>query len=146
MGVTIFADDEDEEIAQARICMTLAQRTGNPTCLAVASYSLGWALRNRHPDEAIVALDGYVALPGHAASGSALAHALAVGPRVAASQGRRRGRRRRSEDQAQARAGGVHSTRHWTYLTQSLDVAVDIFCYLGEARTGAVGNDTFIWP
>jgi hypothetical protein len=28
---SLFADNEDEEIAQARLAMSVAQRTGNPT-------------------------------------------------------------------------------------------------------------------
>jgi predicted ATPase/class 3 adenylate cyclase len=48
--LNLFADDPDEAIAQADLGMSLAQRTGNPTRLALASYGLGWALRHRQPD------------------------------------------------------------------------------------------------
>jgi hypothetical protein len=53
VSISLFADDPDEEIAQGRLGMSLAQRTGNPTRLAVGSYALGWALRHRYPDEAL---------------------------------------------------------------------------------------------
>jgi hypothetical protein len=60
----LLADDSDEEIAQGRLGMSLAQRTGNPTRLVLASYALGWALRHPQPDEALAAFDQSVARPG----------------------------------------------------------------------------------
>ena len=61
MILGLFAHDEDEEIAQARLAMSLAQRTGNPSNLALASLALGWALRHRHRDDAIAAFGRSVA-------------------------------------------------------------------------------------
>jgi hypothetical protein len=51
-GGSLFADDPDEQIAQGRLAMSLAQPTGNPPLLASAFFALGWALRHRHLDEA----------------------------------------------------------------------------------------------
>jgi predicted ATPase len=132
--ITLFADDEDEEIAQARLNMSLAERTGNPTNLALASYAVGWALRERHPDEAIAAFDRCVALRRSGAGTSALAPALSLGARVAASQGDTDGAKTRLRDALE------ESMRDddWSLLTNSLDAAVDIFWYLGEARAATV--------
>jgi hypothetical protein len=60
----LFADDEDQEIAEARLAMSLAGRTGNPTNLARASQALGLALRHRHPDEASALSTGTWPWPG----------------------------------------------------------------------------------
>jgi predicted ATPase/class 3 adenylate cyclase len=130
----LFADDEDEEIAQARLAMSLARRTGNPTNLARASQALGLALRHRHPDEALAALDRYVALAKRAANTSALAAALSVAAQVAASQGDAEGAKTRLRDALE------ESIRDddWTLTTVSLDIAIDTFWYLGEARAAAV--------
>jgi predicted ATPase len=130
----LFADDEDEEIAQARLAMSLAERTGNPSCLAVALHALGWALRHRHPDEAIAACDRCVALARRGANTGALAVALSLGAQVAASQGDADGAKARLRDAIE------ESMRDddWTVLTNSLDQAVDIFWYLGEPRAAAV--------
>jgi hypothetical protein len=57
----LFADDESEEIGQARLDMSLAEVTGKPTSLAMASFALGWALRHRHRDDAIAAFGRSVA-------------------------------------------------------------------------------------
>jgi predicted ATPase len=127
-------DDQDEEMAQGRLGMSLAQPTGNPTILAQASYSLGWALRHRHPGEALAAFDESVALARRGAGTLALATALCHGARAAASLGDADGARARLRD-------ALHlSTRNddWALLTIGLDVAVDIFWYRGEARTAAV--------
>jgi predicted ATPase len=134
VGLTLFADDEDEEIVQARQAVSLAQGTGNPTNLADASYALGWALRHRHPDEAIVAFDRYVALAGRAATTGFLPAALSLGAQVAASQGDGEGAKTRLKEALE------ESIRDdsWADVTVGLDCAVDIFCYLGEARTAAV--------
>jgi ATP/maltotriose-dependent transcriptional regulator MalT len=134
VSVTLFADDEDEEIAQARLSMSLAESTGNPTQLALASYALLWALGHRHPDEAGAAFDQHVALARGGASTMTLAAALSHGARVAASQGDTEGAKTRLKEALQT------SIRDddWSTLTHSLDVAVDTFCYLGEARAAAV--------
>jgi predicted ATPase/class 3 adenylate cyclase len=132
--LTLFADDEDEEIVQARLAMSLAQRTGNPTNLAFALFALGWALRHRHPEEAIAAIDRHVALARRGASSQTLPTALPLGGRVAASLGDVVGAKTR------LREGLEESIRDesWGNMTVGLDQAVDVFCYLGEARTAAV--------
>ena len=66
VGISLFSDEEDEEIAQGRLAMSLAERTGNPSMLSLASFGLGWALRHRYPAEALAAFDRCVALPGAA--------------------------------------------------------------------------------
>ena len=60
--------------------------------------------------------------------------ALSHGARVAASRGDAEGAKTRLRDALE------ESIQHddWTYLTVSLDLAVDIFSYLGEARAAAV--------
>jgi ATP/maltotriose-dependent transcriptional regulator MalT len=132
--ITLFAEDEDEEIAQARLAMALAERTGNPSNLAVAWDALGWALRHRNPEEAIAALDRYVALARRAATSTTMALALSLGARVAASQGDAEGAKTRLREALE------ESVRDddWPSLTVSLDTAVDTFWYLGEARAAAV--------
>jgi predicted ATPase len=134
VSLSLFADDEDEEIAQARLAMLLAERTGNPSSLALAWQGLGWALRQRHPDEAIAAFDRCVALGRGAANTSALAPALSLGARAAASQGDADGAKTRLKEALR------ESMRHddWSMLTNSLDCAVDTFWYLGEARAAAI--------
>jgi hypothetical protein len=133
VGGCLFADDPDEEIAQARLCMSLAQRTGNPTNLALASYGLGWALRHRHPDQALASLDQVVALERSGAS-FVVPQARCYAAQVAAFLG--------DADGATARLRGVieESIRNddWAMLAQSLDVAVDIFSCRGEALAAAV--------
>jgi tetratricopeptide (TPR) repeat protein len=132
--ITLFVDHEDEEIAQARSAMALAQRTGNPTCLANASYGLGWALRHHHPDEAIAAFDRSVALGRRGAYTRSRPAALSHGARAAASLGDATGAKSRLKEALE------ESIRDddWTFIAVSLDSAVDIFCYLGEARVAAV--------
>jgi hypothetical protein len=134
VGACLYAEVEDEEIAQGRLAMSLAQRTNNPTSLAQASYALGWALRHRHPDESIAAFDRCVALSRGGANTSVLALALSHGSRVAASQGHA------ERAKAKLKQGLEESIRDddWPQLTASLDSAVDTFCYLGEAGTAAV--------
>jgi predicted ATPase len=83
----LFAHDSDEEIAQERLAMSLAERTGNPTILAQASFALGSALRHRHPDEALAAFDQSVVLVRRGASTIILATALSYGAQAAASLG-----------------------------------------------------------
>jgi ATP/maltotriose-dependent transcriptional regulator MalT len=134
VGLNLFADNPDEEIAQARLGMSLAQRTGNPTILALASFALGWALRHRYPDEALAAFDQSVALARRGASTLPLAVALSYGAQVATALGDADGACARLKDALE------QSLRNddWTILTQSLDAAVDIFSYRGEARAAAV--------
>jgi hypothetical protein len=98
MVLGLFADDQDEEIAQGRLGMSLAQRTGNPTILALGSYVLGWALRHRHLDEALAALDQSVALARRGASTIVLPQALCHGAQAAAALGDADGARARLTD------------------------------------------------
>jgi predicted ATPase/class 3 adenylate cyclase len=130
----LFVEDEDEEISQARLAMSLAERTGNPWNLAFASWALGWALRHRHPGEAIAAFDRCVALARRAASTNVLPVALSLGARVAASQGDAEGAKTRLKEalEESIRDGD------WSVLATSLDSAVDTFWYLGEARAAAL--------
>jgi predicted ATPase len=134
VSLGLFADNPDEEIAQARLGMSLAQRTGNPTMLAVASLALGWALRHRHPDEALAAYDQSVALARRSAGTFPLTTALSHGARLAASLGDPDGATARLKDALE------ESVRNddWILIAQSLDVAVDIFSYRGEAQAAAV--------
>jgi predicted ATPase/class 3 adenylate cyclase len=134
VSFSLFADDPDEEIAQGRWGMSLAQSTGNPTIMAVASYALGWALRHRHPDEALAALDQSVALTRGGAGTVALTTALSYAAQAAASLGDADGASARLKDALE------ESLRNddWALLTISLDVAVDILSYRGEARAAAV--------
>jgi hypothetical protein len=132
--ISLHGDDEDEEIGQARLAMSLAQRTGNPSNLAMASFALGWALRHRHPNEAIVAFDRNLAMARRAASTMNLPSALSHGARVAASLGDAEGAKTRLRDALE------ESIRDdsWAHITVSLDSAVDIFWYLGDARATVV--------
>jgi predicted ATPase/class 3 adenylate cyclase len=129
----LFVDDEDEEIAQARLAMSLAERNGNPSNLANASYALGKALSHRHPDEAIVAFDQAVGLARRGVNG-VVPPALSLGARVAAAQGDAEGAKARLRDALE------ESIRDetWGSIVLSLDAAVDSFCYLGEARAAVV--------
>jgi hypothetical protein len=129
-----FVDDPDEEIAQGRLAMALAQRTENPTNLALASFALGLALRYRHPDEALVAFDQSVAVVRRGASTAALPTALSFGAWAAAALGDADGATARLKD---ALEGAVRDD-DWTRITWSLDIAVDIFSYRGDAQTAAV--------
>jgi predicted ATPase/class 3 adenylate cyclase len=134
VSLSLFADDEDEEIVQAGRAMSLAQGTGNPSNVALASFALGWALRHRHPDEAIAAFDRHVTLARRAANGNGLAVALSLGARVAASRGDADGAKTRLREALE------ESIRDddWSFLTVSLDAAVDIFWYLGQAQPAVV--------
>jgi hypothetical protein len=71
ISAQLLADDEEQEIAQARLAMSLAEGTGNPSNLAAASCALGWALRHQDPDEAMAAFDRYLPLARRGAGGSA---------------------------------------------------------------------------
>jgi tetratricopeptide (TPR) repeat protein len=134
VSVSLFADDEDEEIAQARHAMALAERLGNPTNLAIASYALGWALRHRDPDQAMTAFDRNVALSRRAAATAQLALSLSFGARIAASQGDAEGARARLRESLEV------SIRDddWNFLAASPDTAVDTLCYIGELSAAAV--------
>jgi hypothetical protein len=134
VSINLFVDDQDEEIAQARLGMSLAERAGNPTMLAVASFALGWALRHRHPDEALAAYDQSVTLARRGASTIALAVALSYAAQVAAALGDADGAKARLRDALEE----CLRNDDWAMLTLSLDTAVDIFSYRGEARTAAV--------
>jgi predicted ATPase len=134
VSISQFADDPDEEIAQARLGMSLAQRTGNPTILVLASYALGWALRHRHPDEALAAFDRCVTLATRGASTVSLATALCYGAQAAASIGDTAGAKARLRDALEE----CVRNDDWTVLTVGLDAAVDVFSCQGEARAAAV--------
>jgi predicted ATPase len=134
VSLSLFADDPDEEIAQARPGMSLAQRAGNPTILALYSYALGWALRHRHPDEALAAFDQSVLLARRGAGTIVLPQALSYGAQAAASLGHADGARARLRDALEE----CVRNDDWAILTMGLDTAVDIFSYRGEARAAAV--------
>jgi hypothetical protein len=134
VALALFADDPDEEIAQGRLGMSLAERTGNPTILAVASYALGWALRHRHPDEALAAFHRCVVLARRGAGTMVLPSALFHGAWAASSLGDADGARARLRDALKE----CVRNDDWAIITQSLDAAVDIFWYRGEARAAAV--------
>jgi predicted ATPase len=131
--IALFADDEDEEIAQARLAMSLVQGTGNPSSLALALFALGWALRYREPHEALAAFDQCVALDEQGASTNSLPPTLSMGALVAASLGDVDGARGRL---SQALEESVRDD-DWTQITWSLEAAVDIFFYGGEALAAA---------
>jgi hypothetical protein len=130
----LFADDPDEEIAQGRLGMSLAQRTGNPTMVAMASALLGWTLRFRHPDEALAAIDRGVALARGGASTILLPQALCFAAWVAAALGDADGATGRLRDSLQE----ALRQDQWGLIALDLEVAVDIFSYRGEARAAAV--------
>ena len=91
--------------------------------------AVGWLA-----DEALAAVDRHVALARRAASSSVIAEALALGARVAASQGDADGAKTRLKDalQESIRDGD------WPSVTNSLDAAVATFCYLGETEPAVV--------
>jgi hypothetical protein len=134
VDVGLFVDDEDEEIAQARLAMALAEGIGNPSNLALALFALGWALRHRDPDESIRAFDAYVALAKHAPGTNTIPSVLSHGARVAASQGDANGARTRLKEALE------ESSRddEWSFPAVSLDNAVDVFCCLGDPWTAVV--------
>ena len=130
----LFADDEDEEIAQARLAMSLAEGTGNPSNLAQAFYFLGWALRHRDPDEAMAAFDRFLPLARRGAGSLPLAMGLFLVARLAASQGHAEVARSRLREALEE----AIRDDSWAQITTGLDTAVDTFWYLGEARAAAV--------
>jgi predicted ATPase len=134
VGLSLFADNPDHEIAQARLGMSLAQRTANPTILALASYALGWAIRHRHPDEALGAFDQSVVLARCGAGTIALPNALTFGAHAAAALGDVDGARARLNDALEE----CLRDDDWSRITQALDAAVDIFSCRGEARAAVV--------
>jgi hypothetical protein len=134
VSLGLFGEDEDEEVYQARLAMSLAEGTGNPSNLAMASYALGWALRHRHPDESIAAFDRHLAMARRASNTGVLPAALAYGAQVAASQGDADGAKARLTEALDLSV----RDESWVFITVSLDAAVGIFCYLGDARAAAV--------
>jgi hypothetical protein len=102
--------------------------------LAVGSCALGWALRHRHPDEALAALDQSVALARGGASTIVLPQALFFGAQVAAALSDADGARARLRDALEE----CFRNEDLTLLTISLEAAVDTFSYRGEARAAAV--------
>jgi predicted ATPase len=130
----LLADDEEEAIAQARRTMSLAEGTGNPSNLAQAFYFLGWALRDRDPDEAMAVFDRFVALARRGASTLPLATGLFLVARLAASQGHAEVARSRLREALEE----AIRDDSWAQITMGLDTAVDTFWYLGEARAAAV--------
>jgi predicted ATPase/class 3 adenylate cyclase len=134
VSLGLFAEDEDEEIAQARLAMSLAERTGNPSNLAMASYALGWALRHRHPDESLAAFDRHLTMARRAANTGVLPVALSYGARVAASVGDAQGAKFKLREALEESI----RDESWVFITASLDAAVDIFWYLSDARAAAV--------
>jgi hypothetical protein len=129
--LSLYADDEDEEIARARRAMATAERTANPTLLAFASYALGWALRHRQPSEALTAFDR---VPALAVSSVQAPLVWAFGARIAAAQGDVEGAK------ARLRQGLEVCVRDdaWIYITACLDSGVDTLCHLGASREAAV--------
>jgi hypothetical protein len=130
----LFVDDPDEDIAQGRLAMALAQRTANPTNLALACYALGLALRYRHPAEAVAAFDQSVTVVRRGASTAALPTALSFGAWAAAALGDSNAATSRLKD---ALEGAVRDD-DWARITWSLDIAVDIFSWRGDAEAAAV--------
>jgi tetratricopeptide (TPR) repeat protein len=134
VSIQLSPDDEDEAIAQARLAMSRAEDTGNPSNLALASYFLGWALCHRRPDEAMAAFDRFLGLARRGAGTVPLAVGLFFVARLAASQGHAEVARSR------LREGLEEAIRDdsWAQITTGLDTAVDTFWYLGEPRAAAV--------
>jgi hypothetical protein len=134
VSIRLLPDDEDVAIAEARLAMSLAEGTGNPSNLALASYFLGWALCHRHPDEAMAACDRFLAFARRGAGTVPLASGLIFVAPLAASQGDAEVARSR------LREGLEEAIRDdsWTQITAGLDTAVDTFWYLGEPRVAAV--------
>jgi hypothetical protein len=130
----LFADYPDEEISQGRLGISLAQRTGNPTSLAMASYALGKALRHRHPNDSLAAFDQCAVLVGRGASPGVVPQALCYGAQAAAALGDADGARARLKSALEE----ALRDDDWAILTVCLDAAVDIFTYRGEARAAAV--------
>jgi predicted ATPase len=133
-AAAVLADDEDEEIAQAHLAMSLAEGTGNPSNLALASYGLGWALRHRDPDQAMAAFDRFVALARRGAGTVPLATGLFLVARLAASQGHAEVARSRLREALEE----AIRDDSWAQIATGLDTAVDTFWYLDEARAAAV--------
>jgi predicted ATPase len=134
VAVSLFADDEEQEITQARLAKKLAEGLGNPSMLAMASYGLGWALRHRDLDEAMAEFDQSVTLNSRGAANSTVfALSLSFGARIAASRG--------DADGASVRLKQAlwESARDdaWNTLSGSLDAAVDTFFYLDDLQAAA---------
>jgi hypothetical protein len=114
--------------------MSLAEDTGNPSNLALASYFLGWALCHRDPDEAMAAFDRFVPLARRGAGTVPLAVGLFFVARLAASQGHAEVARSRLREALEE----AIRDDSWAQITTGLDTAVDTFWYLGEARVAVV--------
>jgi predicted ATPase/class 3 adenylate cyclase len=133
-NATLLADDEDEAIAQARLAMSLAEDTGNPSNLALASYALGLSLRHRNPEQAMAAVDRFVALARRGTGTVPLATGLFLMAPLAASKGHADLARSRLRE---ALEDSIRDDS-WTQITLGLDTAVDTFWYLGEPRAAAL--------
>jgi hypothetical protein len=68
-----LADDQEEEIAQARLAIP-GRGHRQPVQPGPASGALGWALRHRDPDQAMAAFDRYLPLARRGAGGPAPWH------------------------------------------------------------------------
>jgi predicted ATPase len=130
----LCADDPDEEIAQGRLAISLAQRTGNLTLLSHASFALGKALRHRHPDEALAAFDQVVLVAKQGASPAILLPARCYAAQMAAALGDADGATARLKEILEE---ALRDDEEYV-IAISLDVAVDIFSCKGEARSAAV--------
>jgi ATP/maltotriose-dependent transcriptional regulator MalT len=133
-GRSLFADNPDEEIAQGRLAMALAQRTGNPTVLSIASFALGTALHHRDPDKALVAFDQVALLAKQGASPGVLLPARCFAAQVTAALGDADGATARLKDVLDE---ALREDEQYI-IAMSLDVAVDVFSCRGEARSAAV--------
>jgi predicted ATPase len=133
-GGSLFADDPDEQIAQGRLAVSLAQRTGNPTVLSIASFALGKALHHRHPDEALAAFDQVAVLNKRGASPGVVLPARCYAAQAAAELGDADGATARLKDVLEE---ALRDDEEYI-IAMSVDVAVDIFSCRGEARAAAV--------
>jgi hypothetical protein len=59
---SLFANEEDKEIARDRLAVELAERLANPTLLAHASFGLGWVLRHRDTEQAMASFEQNIAI------------------------------------------------------------------------------------
>jgi hypothetical protein len=133
-GRSLFADDPDEEIAQGRLAIALAQRTGNLTLLSIASFSLGKALHHRHPDEALTSFDQVEVLAKRGASPAVLLPARCYAAQAAAEVGDADGATARIKDVLE---DAIRDDEEYI-IAMSLDAAVDIFTCRGDPRSAAV--------
>jgi hypothetical protein len=132
-GGSLFADDPDEQIAQGRLAVSLAQRTGNLTVLSIASFALGVALRHRHPEEALAAFEQVVVLVRRGANPGVVLPARCFAAQLAAALGDADGATTRLKDVLDE---ALRDDEEYV-MAMSLDVAVDILSYRGESRAAA---------